>query len=191
MRGSIRLGRWRSFEATQLLSPSRGYVWAATTKVAGLPISGYDRFTDGDGEMRWRIGGIVPVMSAAGFDVSRSAAGRAAAECVLVPTSFSGAMWADDGPSETVATWVYESGEENVRLRLASDGSLQRLSMQRWGNPDGAGYRRHPFGVSVEETGTFEGVVIPTRLRAGWWFGTDRQDEGEFFRAEILSAHFC
>jgi hypothetical protein len=27
-------------------------------------------------------------------------------------------------------------------------------------------------------------------LRAGWWWGTDRQEAGEFFRAEITDALF-
>jgi hypothetical protein len=31
-------------------------------------------------------------------------------------------------------------------------------------------------------------AVLPSVLRAGWWWGTDRQDEGEFFRAEITDA---
>jgi hypothetical protein len=40
----------------------------------------------------------------------------------------------------------------------------------------------------VEAERTFGGVTIPATLRAGWWWGTDRQDEGEFFRAEITGA---
>jgi hypothetical protein len=33
-------------------------------------------------------------------------------------------------------------------------------------------------------------VTVPSALRAGWWWGTDRQDAGEFFRAEITDAAF-
>ncbi len=29
------------------------------------------------------------------------------------------------------------------------------------------------------------GQQVPRQLRAGWWFGTDRFAEGEFFRATI------
>jgi hypothetical protein len=34
------------------------------------------------------------------------------------------------------------------------------------------------------------GLTIPSVLRAGWWWGTDRQSEGEFFRAQITSTVF-
>jgi hypothetical protein len=33
-------------------------------------------------------------------------------------------------------------------------------------------------------------VTIGSVLRAGWWWGTDRQPEGEFFRAQITRATF-
>jgi len=36
---------------------------------------------------------------------------------------------------------------------------------------------------------TFDGVTIPSAGRAGWFYGTDRWDEGEFFRAEITDYH--
>jgi hypothetical protein len=62
--------------------------------------------------------------------------------------------------------------------------------MSRWGNPDGKAFGRYPFGVSVAEERTFQGVTIPAVLHAGWWHGTERQQEGEFFRAHIGSATF-
>ena len=34
MRGQIKLGRWRSFTARQVLTPPDGYIWAATAVVA-------------------------------------------------------------------------------------------------------------------------------------------------------------
>lgn len=96
MSGQIRLGSWRPFTAVQLLAPTSGFVWAATTRIGPVSVSGYDRFTDGCGEMRWRIGGIIPVMSADGPDVSDSAAGRLAGESIFVPTSFPLARWRGD-----------------------------------------------------------------------------------------------
>ncbi|WP_407445705.1 DUF6544 family protein [Rhodococcus sp. (in: high G+C Gram-positive bacteria)] len=64
MSGQIRLGSWRPFTAVQLLVPATGFTWAATTRIGPVPVSGYDRFTAGTGEMRWRTVGIIPVVSA-------------------------------------------------------------------------------------------------------------------------------
>jgi len=64
MHGEIRLGRWTPFTGVQRLSVADGFVWAATARPLGLPILGFDRWSRGSGEMRWRLFGAVPVMLA-------------------------------------------------------------------------------------------------------------------------------
>jgi len=36
---------------------------------------------------------------------------------------------------------------------------------------------------------TFDGVAILGAGHAGWFYGTDRWNEGEFFRSEITDFH--
>ena len=84
MRGSIKVGRWLPFRARQVLSPQRGFVW--TARAAGL-IAGGDRYLDGAGAMRWKLAGLVTVAAGEGADISRSAAGRAGAEGIWLPTA--------------------------------------------------------------------------------------------------------
>jgi hypothetical protein len=191
MRGEIRLGSWRPFTARQVLAPPRGFIWAATARFLGLPVTGFDRYSSGSGQMDWRLGGVVPVMTATGPDVTRSAAGRLAGETALAPTTFRAATWtpgADD--DRTVVTWRIDDQEESAEFQVGADGRLLGVVMQRWGNPDGAPFGRYPFGVAFEAEETFAGVTIGSVLRAGWWWGTDRQPEGEFFRADITGAEF-
>jgi len=191
MDGEIRLGGWRSFTATQVLAPPRGFLWAATARVAGLPVTGFDRYSSGTGQMDWRLGGLVPVMTATGRDVTRSAAGRLAGETGPAPPTFRGATWtpgADD--DHAVATWGLDGQEESADFSVTPDGRLLGVLMQRWGDPEGEAFGRYPFGVTIEAERTFSGVTIGSELRAGWWWGTDRQPEGEFFRARITDARF-
>ena len=190
MHGHIRLGSWRPFTATQVLAPPDGFIWAATARVLGLPISGYDRFSSGTGQMRWRLLGLVPVLTADGPDVTTSAAGRLAAEGVLVPTSFTAATWTAAGPDAATATWRIGPHQEKVDLHVGEQGQLREVLIQRWGNPNNSPYGRYPFGVTVEAESTFDGITIPSEFRAGWWWGTDREDEGESFRARISDAVF-
>ena len=191
MRGEIRLGAWRPFTATQILAPPRGFIWAASARIFGLPVTGFDRYSSGSGQMDWRIGGLVPVMSATGSDVTRSAAGRLAGEMVLAPTTFRAATWSPGSDDDrAVVTWRMDEQQESAELHVGPDGRLLGVTMQRWGNPDGAPFGRYPFGVAVESEATFSGVTIASVLRAGWWWGTDRQPEGEFFRARIAAATF-
>ena len=188
MRGDIKLGTWHPFTASQVVSAGSGFIWAATTRLAGLPISGFDRYSGGSGQMRWRVLGAIPMMSAAGPDVDRSAAGRLAAESVFVPTAYDQATWAPGPDADTaLATWRIDDHVETVQLRIATDGALSEISMSRWGNPGGAPHGRHPFGIIVEDQTTFDGIRLPSGVRAFWGWGTDRQTDGEFFRAHITS----
>ena len=191
MRGQLRIGAWRPFTARQVLAPPRGFVWAATARLFGIPVIGFDRLSSGSGQMRWRLGGLVPVMSASGLDVTRSAAGRLAGEMVLVPTTFPAATWTPGSDEDrVVVTWDIDGRDESAELHIGPDGRLLGVLLQRWGNPDGALFGRYPFGVAIEAEQTFTGVTIGSKLRAGWWWGTDRQPDGEFFRAEISGATF-
>jgi hypothetical protein len=153
---------------------------------------GFDRYSDNSGEMRWRLLGLVPVLSAHGSDVTRSAGGRLAAEGLTVlPTSFPKATWTkDDAPDTAVGTMSIRGEQESVRLRVGPEGQLRDVLLQRWGNPDGQPYGRYPFGVTVHSERSFGGITIPASFDAGWWHSTDRQADGEFFRATITAAVF-
>lgn len=186
MRGSIKLGRWLSFRARQLLSPLHGTVWVA--RVGGV-FSGSDHYVRGHGAMEWRFLGLVPIMRAHGDDVSRSAAGRVAGESVWVPTAL---MHADRAPAvaidgSRVAIDVAIGAEQiTVEHLLHDDGRLRSSQLERWGDPDRTGTSGlHPFGLEATDWRTFDGVTIPSAGRAGWHHGTERWDEGEFFRYEI------
>ena len=74
-----------------------------------------------------------------------------------------------------------------MTLSIDPEGRLRQASLMRWGNQTESGqYEYIPFGVTLEEERAFGGFTIPTRLRAGWWFGTERY--AEFFQARIEKA---
>lgn len=187
MRGTIKIGAWRPFTATQVVAHPGGYIWAATARLLGVPVIGYDLLADGTGQMRWRLLGLLRVVTADGPDVTRSAAGRLASEIALVPTAFQSATWTAAGPDTAVATWGAGMEEQRVELHLGPDGQLLQVLIQRWGNPDEQPFARYPFGVTVERERTDFGVTTPAAFSAGWWPGTGRQDDGEFLRAQITS----
>jgi hypothetical protein len=184
MHGQIKLGRWRPFTARQLLTPPDGYIWAARTRLAGLPVTGYDRLGPGGGEMRWRLMRLIPVLNESGPDVTRSAYGRLAGEIALIPTAFRHASWSyGERADTTVATWQFGDDTEAAELLLRPNGRLAEVRISRWGNPEGAPFRRHAFGVRFEAESRFGGITIPTVFRAAW-------GESEFFRAEITGVVF-
>ncbi len=190
MVGQIKLGSWHPFTAGQVIAPGRGYIWAARTRLFGVPVVGYDRLSAGTAEMRWRLLDVLPVITARGSDTACSAAGRLASEIVMIPTGFPSALWSATGPDTAVAVWGTAVEEQRVELNLGPGGQLQDLLIQRWGNPDGRPFGRYPFGVTVEDERTDGGITTPAAVRAGWWHGTERQRDGEFFRAQITRVTF-
>src|SRR5215472_4081416 len=130
----------------------------ATVRMMGLPLSGFDRLSSGTGQMSWRLLGLVRVMTVDGPDITRSAAGRLAAEIALVPTAF------------RAVTWTAGEHRDSAIATCQADGETER---------------RYPFGMTTEAEATFAGVTLPVVFRAGWWWGTDRQESGEFFRGRI------
>jgi hypothetical protein len=190
MHGEIRAGRWQPFSAEQVLAPPRGFVWAATASRRPLRVRGFDRYSRATGEMRWRLGGVIPVMSAAGDDITRSAAGRLASELVLVPAAAldPAVSWqAVDGHRATADVRIGE-GVHHVTIEVDERGAVRSLWLPRWGNPDGGTFAEQPFGGELGAEATFDGYTIPTTLRAGWGYRTDAWPEGIFFRATIDTA---
>jgi hypothetical protein len=191
MHGTIKLKRWRKFKAEQVIVRDRGMIWQAKVRMNGMPIRGEDRFVDGEGAMLWKLFGLIPVVRASGSDVTRSAAGRAAAEAIwLPPILCDERTWWRAGEDGVVqARFAVHGHAADITLKL-SGGWLKSIALSRWGNPDGGTFREVPFGAYVDQEATFDGYTIPARLRVGWHFDdADRFDrEGKFFEVSIDDA---
>lgn len=194
MHGEIKLGHeWHAFDAEQVLRAHRGFVWRAHTKLLGLPVSGFDRLVDGEGAMRWKLLGLVPVVTAGGPDVTRSAIGRAQLESVWLPSSLIGAgvTWSAPDDRHLGVELGVADDDGHIELEIDERGALRSAWTRRWGNPEEAaggppGFHEHPFGVLATEQRTFGDVTIPSALRVGWYFGTPRfEPQGEFFRVTV------
>lgn len=194
MEGRIRLKRWIPFSAVQAEDPAEGYVWAARARIGPISITGFDRYTGQSGEMRWRLFERLPLVSASGADVSRSAACRLALDAVFVPTTFASPAvdWHYDPgrPGVTVAVLRFGGEEQRLRLEVDAAGRLQSVIATRWSNPLGEQWNFHLFGGVLSQEATFEGITIPTVMHAGYFPGTDQWAEGEFFRARITGASY-
>lgn len=193
MRGEIKLQRWLPFTAEEVIAWGRGFIWSATVRMFGMPIRGSDRLVDGEGSMRWRLFGIVPVMTAAGPDISRSAAGRVNAEAVWLPSTLcrEDVSWTEGESGHARVQFTSHNEATELELEMDAQDRLQLIRMSRWGNPDGSGFRYADFGAVVAGETSFGGYTIPTSLRIGWYVGTERfESEGEFFRATVTNAEF-
>lgn len=192
MHGEIRIGSWRPFTAQQIVG-SAGYVWAARAGRFPMRVRGFDRYSTASGEMSWRLFGLIPVVTAAGSDITRSAAGRLAAEIIgLTPAGALGPAitWQGIDERRAVAAISIDGLEHQVTVEVDDAGGLRSVALPRWANPDKGPFQLHTFGVLCDGALTSGGYTVPRTVRAGWWLGTPRWDVGEFFRATIDEARF-
>ena len=192
-RGEIKVGRWQRYEADWALVPAEGFIWAATTHLGPLFIRGFDRFTRGSGQMAWRLLGRIPVLSADGPDIDRSALGRLVSEMCFVPAATLSPLVRWEHLDERRAVACVDAGgrTHRVTLTVAESGRLERVELPRWGKPDGQQFREHTFTALMDgPEGTFDGFTIPVAGRAGWWHCPDRCADEEFIRFTVDRADY-
>jgi hypothetical protein len=174
MSGQIKLGSWREFTAVQRLAPGRGFVWAATAKMFGVPVVGFDRYsryTRGTGETRWKMFGRLPVLSGGGPDVTRSAADRYAGELLVVVPAAAlspNVSWQAVDDERAVARIRVGAGQHDVTLTVSPAGELSSLSTERWGATGRKSFAERPFTADFTGEVTFDGVTMPKEIAAGW-----------------------
>jgi hypothetical protein len=194
MHGEIKLKSWYPFSAKQVIVWSRGMIWQASVRVHGMIIRGSDRFLDGLGAMQWKLFGVLPLINATGPDITRSAAGRINIESLWLPSALlrPEVEWTVADSTHPHARFSAHTETAGLDYTVNENGELKAVSMLRWGNPDKGKFRYVPFGGLIEESGAFDGYTIPTEVRVGWYFGSERfYSEGEFFRATIDDATYC
>lgn len=195
MHGELKLGdAWHDFTAEQVLRWDRGFVWHAKTRMKGLPVSGSDRLVDGEGVMRWKMLGLVLVMSAEGPDIARSGAGRLHAESLWMPGVLLGedTVWSGGDEAHPHAVIRAHGELSELELAIAPDGALSGFKLARWGKVDDTPFHYEDFGGSAANERTFDGITIPTSYRVGWFYGSERfEAEGEFIRLQLDRVTYC
>lgn len=189
--GQIKLKGWAPYTSSMLLVPTTRRIWAARATMNGLPVTGFDRFFDGDGEMRWRVLGVVPVVSEHNEQVAFSAEAVPGLEMGLCPTAFQALSWQQVGPDEAEGSWTGVHAEHRVRFRFDTEGRLLKAWGPRSGDVNGDGtFSDGMFvGESLEER-SFNGITVMGSFRAGWGTPDGELTDGEFFRGQITSARW-
>ncbi len=192
MRGEVRAdgsSDWLAFEARERLCLERGFIWQGRLHALGpLDVRGADWLYEGAGMSRFYLAGLLPVVRERGEQVTLSSVGRLLIESIWLPSALLKADWqAVDGHRAVVHFPAYPD-HGAVQLVVDEVGALQEANMMRARGGEGGETGLSPFGARIEAEASFDGFTIPTRLRAGWGYGTD--DYEETFRARVEDARF-
>jgi hypothetical protein len=184
--GQIKVGRWRRYEADWVLAPPYGFIWTATTRLGPLWIRGVRPLH------QWHRRDALapvrphPVHQSVGPDVTRSAIGRLASEFCFVPAfALAPAVrWEELDDHRAVASIGVGDHANTVTITVDDTGSLDRVDVPWWGQPDGKTFGEHLFTALRDgPEGTFDGFTIAATARAGWWHCPDRCATSEFICA--------
>jgi hypothetical protein len=192
--GQLRMrprGPWLPFRARETLMAASGLVFSARARLGFLPVTTLDRYQDGHADSRIRLLGVLPIVRRRGPDADRAMRSRLVVESVWLPSAFlpdTGAVWSEEDGRLRLTLPVH--GETvPASLRIEPSGELRDLRLDRWSDlTDDRAYAWIPFESRVEAERSFGDYTIPSRLRAAWWAGTDR--EFEFFFAAVQQATF-
>ncbi len=179
---------WLDLVARQIIVRERGFVWRARAALGPLSVTANDSYLDGEGHMHIALFSTLPLIDASGYDISRSALGRLLIEGAALPTSLlpSAVVSIEEvNDYSFCATFVLHGERIAMTLELDAAGAPQRAHMLRWGNlTDDKSFDWIPYGITMTDLRCFGGYRIPTRIRAGWWYGTDRYSDSIDIRIE-------
>ena len=182
-------GPWMSLQADQILTQRRGFIWKAKAKAAGpVFMSVTDHYADGMGRMRVALLGLLPMVNASNPDIAKSAAGRLLGESCWLPAAFlpqNGTVWQEVDSLHAKVTLTVDDLTATLTLTIDEQGRLKEVVLPRW-KDDVKEFV--PFDVVMEEEREFGGYTIPSLLRGGWRYGSERY--AEFFRFTIEQALF-
>ena len=87
--------------------------------------------------MQWTLLGLLRLLHAQGPDISRSAAGRVAAEAVWVPTALPrfGVTWQAADAHRLTASWPLDDFELEVHYTLDDDARVRSLALTGGATP--------------------------------------------------------
>lgn len=195
MNGSFRLksdAEWIPMQASQIISTSPGFVWQAVIGKGLNKFSGADYYANGKGRMRFYLWGLIPLVNAQDSDIDRSAVGRLGGEYgIWLPSALlpqNGVTWQAISDNKIQAKFEIDREPIVLTLTIDADGKLLKLSLPRWGEQTKSDWQYIPFGGEIQTEKTFGGYTVPTKISAGYWFGTEKYQE--FFQSCIKQAKF-
>jgi hypothetical protein len=179
--------------ADEIIAPGVGFAWRATTRVGPVPMVILDRYLGGRGSVRGTVLGFVKVIGADDADTARSSRYRLAGESAWVPSALlpsAGVRWIAEDDA-TIRAFLPVDGEEiPVTLDVDGTGRVRRLTMDRYGNVGMDSFGLIPYGFEVLAERSFGGFTVMSRMRGGWWFGTDRYDPAGAGEFELVAADY-
>lgn len=191
-RGKMRLKpdwKWMESEADQFINAGNpSFVWTVRTSLKGVPIIGRDTFLNAKGGMLIKIAALFTVVSVSDEEkMDKSTMQRFLGEIVWFPTAALSPFvkWTAIDESSAVATMKYEDLSVSATFHFFDSGELSEVVAMRYKDMKDEEPTR--WVVSVDETGCFDGILLPAKMHAYWAEGDEKFI---WYRFEVTDIRF-
>jgi hypothetical protein len=180
-----------AMEADQILALPHGFAWLVKARSGWMPLNGSDVLRDGFSWSRfWAYGPIPVARSGSSEDHWRASFGRMVAEAAfwspasLLPCDT--VVWTALGKDTARVTVTHRDIAQSVDIFLREDGAPIRVETMRWSDANESGtFRLQPFGGTMGDFRTIDGITVPMRVEGGNFIGTP--DYTPFYKAEVTA----
>lgn len=161
---------WIEAEAEQSFTIDRpSFIWRVKTSMAGLPVVGRDRFSEGEGGMQIKLAGLIPVVNVSNDKkLNESTIQRYLGEIIWFPSAALSPYisWEAVDNNSAKATMRIGNNEGSALFHFNAAGELERFTAQRY--KDIRDEKPTEWVAEVKGYGTVAGIKIPVRIETSW-----------------------
>jgi hypothetical protein len=177
---------WHKAEAVQLTTADApAFVWSLEMNMSPfVKIKGRDKYNDGRGEMLIKLYSLFPIVNEKGPKMDEGTLQRYLGELVWLPSLALSPYitWEAVDEYAANATMSYQGVTGSGTFYFNENGDFERFVALRYmGNEKDA--RKYPWEITVDEYGVFEGIRVPSRMKATWHL-----DDGEWTWLKLVIA---
>lgn len=163
--------KWFAAEADQFSSVDEpSFVWRVKMKMNPFMwVKGCDTFSGGKGHMNIKLFSLINVVNAKGVKIDEGSLQRYLGEVVWMPhlAESPHISWEEVDDFIVKATMSYKGTEGSGFFYFNEEGDFIKFSAMRYQGNDPASARKE-WVLTVDEYKVFDGVKIPSRMKATW-----------------------
>lgn len=161
---------WMKAEAEQYFTIEQpSFIWNVKTSMMGIPVVGRDLFKDGQGSMKIKLAGLLPVVNVANNSkVNESTIQRYLGETIWFPSAALSDYieWEGIDNYSAKATMSYGDSSGSAVFHFDSRGKLIKFVALRYRDIEDANPTE--WIATVKKYENINGINIPTKLEASW-----------------------
>lgn len=162
---------WQTAQAEQYTTTNPpAFIWTVNMKMAPLiKIKGRDKFIDGKGEMLIKINSLINVVNEKGTRMDEGTLQRILGELVWFPSLALSPYinWEAIDDTSAKATMTYKGTTGSGTFYFNENGDfIKFVALRFMGNKPDA--KRYPWVLTVDDYTVFEGIKVPSKMKATW-----------------------